>query len=692
MIGPSGESADTLSYSSADPSTRSTLRTVLFGTSGNVLHQFTRYWIVGGLAFVVDFGSLYLLTEFAGLHYLVSAAVAFLFGLVTNYLLSRAWVFDRRTMDTATAEFAIFTMIGLVGLGLNEVIIWSLREKGHLHYLLSKAIASAIVLIWNFGARKVALFSERPLAAGVAQQVAVPAGQARWSAWVGAAYFLFCLLVQASTGAWQAAFAAYPDEPAHFVGAVMIRDWLLSGRWTTPLQFAQDYYSHYPYVALGYWPPAFDVVTGLEFLVLGVGRMQALLVTAACAAAGAWLLFRLLSRRVGLVVAACAGTLYLCLPAVQRCMCAVMVDHMTACLCIAASVWLLRYLQQPGYRNGIFLAALCTGAILSKYSAAYIVLLPMAAILLFGRGALLRKPSFLIQPLVLALLIGPWALWTRELTFHGLPSKQPALTANRAASFVVQTFEIFPPVLMAVVILGLLALLVLPAAWRKDIGVVALLCVGHLSFLFFSPVLAEPRYLFVPAASLLVLSFAGWAAALQRTSGGNRYAGAVSVSVVLLTTAFALVYFGRYPRPPQYPIRSIVEVVLRNKAWAGQRLLVPSDLEGPFIAEFVAQERSRPALYLLRPSKILASSDWFGGNYAPFFRTPEQMLEYFRENPVKVVIWHQRPEKAQDMHERLLGDMLQRNPLFWRIADSGAAAHTTPSWAVYEFAQLPESR
>jgi putative flippase GtrA len=113
---------------------------------------------VGGLAFVIDFGSLYLLTEFAGLHYLISAAVAFLFGLLTNYCLSRLWVFDRRTMESVTAEFLVFAVIGIVGLGLNEAIIWFVAEKIHFHYMVAKAISAGIVLLWNFGARKSLLF------------------------------------------------------------------------------------------------------------------------------------------------------------------------------------------------------------------------------------------------------------------------------------------------------------------------------------------------------------------------------------------------------------------------------------------------------------------------------------------------------------------------------------------------------
>jgi len=41
----------------------------------NTLVQLFRYSFVGGFAFLLDFGSLFALTEFVGLHYLVSAVI-----------------------------------------------------------------------------------------------------------------------------------------------------------------------------------------------------------------------------------------------------------------------------------------------------------------------------------------------------------------------------------------------------------------------------------------------------------------------------------------------------------------------------------------------------------------------------------------------------------------------------------------
>lgn len=120
--------------------------------------QFGRYIFVGGLAFVVDIGTLFLLTSKAEVHYLVSAALAFLLGLMANYILSRGWVFPRRALQNATLEFAVFGAIGVVGLGLNELGMWLLSSFLGLYYLYSKLITTAVVFFWNFGARKMSLF------------------------------------------------------------------------------------------------------------------------------------------------------------------------------------------------------------------------------------------------------------------------------------------------------------------------------------------------------------------------------------------------------------------------------------------------------------------------------------------------------------------------------------------------------
>jgi putative flippase GtrA len=120
--------------------------------------EFGRYLVVGGAAFVVDYGTLVLLAGVLGVHYLVAAALAFLAGLTFNYLLSIRWVFKKRTSRSAAAEFAVFAVIGIVGLGINEGVLALLTGVGGIHWAITKLVSTAIVLVWNFGARKIALF------------------------------------------------------------------------------------------------------------------------------------------------------------------------------------------------------------------------------------------------------------------------------------------------------------------------------------------------------------------------------------------------------------------------------------------------------------------------------------------------------------------------------------------------------
>jgi 4-amino-4-deoxy-L-arabinose transferase-like glycosyltransferase len=503
------------------------------------------------------------------------------------------------------------------------------------------------------------------------------------------ASFAFCLAVQGFSGAWSAGFDGCPDEASHFVGAAMMRDWLASGRWFEPLEFARNYYNHFPFFAVGYWPPLFHFLTAIWLFVAGVGRQQSLLIPAAFAAGTGWLVFELVQPRAGLVAGVCAGTLYMSLPVARQSMCQVMVDHMTAFLCIATAVCLIRYLKQPVLWNGIFCAVSCGCAILSKYSALYTAVLPFLAVLLLRRFELLRKPSLLVQPFVVALIVGPWVLWTRKLASYGLPSEREALTVKRAASFVLVAFKIFPPVLLAVILLGLIALLVRPRAWRDDIVVSSLFSAGHLAFLILSPVGAESRYLLVPAAFFLVAAFTGWSEALAMISSGGRWASAIS-AVVAILTVFVVFQLAHAAPMPQDRFRNVVEFIVKDPARVGQRIVMDPDFEGPLIAEFVVQSRHRPSYYLLRPGKILAYSDWFGGNYSSDFGTPEKMMEYFRQHPVSLIIWNKRPEIRRERHGAKLEEMLQQYPLSWHeVVSFGSEGVSASSWTIYEYYASP---
>lgn len=133
---------------------------LIAGQASNTFIQFLRYSCVGGIAFVIDFGSLYILTEYAGFYYIVSATISFLLGLVINYVLSTIWVFAESRFNKRLAEFLIFAIIGLIGLGLNNLFLYIFTDKLNLYYMVSKLITAALVMLWNFFARKIILFTK----------------------------------------------------------------------------------------------------------------------------------------------------------------------------------------------------------------------------------------------------------------------------------------------------------------------------------------------------------------------------------------------------------------------------------------------------------------------------------------------------------------------------------------------------
>lgn len=137
------------------------IKSLFTGEAKGTIVQLFRYGFVGGAAFLVDYGALYILTEFAGFHYLLSATIAFILGLLTNYLLSISWVFNNGKMSNRLLEFLVFALIGVIGLGLNTIIMYISTDLLGVHYMISKIISTVLVFFWNFFARKFILFKSK---------------------------------------------------------------------------------------------------------------------------------------------------------------------------------------------------------------------------------------------------------------------------------------------------------------------------------------------------------------------------------------------------------------------------------------------------------------------------------------------------------------------------------------------------
>ena len=120
--------------------------------------KFIKFGLVGVSGVVVDFGTTWLLKEKLQLNKYVANSTGFMLAVFSNYILNRIWTFH--SQDTAVGvQFAKFFMVALIGLGMNNALIYFFNEKQKFSFYFSKAIATAIVMLWNFGANYLFTFT-----------------------------------------------------------------------------------------------------------------------------------------------------------------------------------------------------------------------------------------------------------------------------------------------------------------------------------------------------------------------------------------------------------------------------------------------------------------------------------------------------------------------------------------------------
>lgn len=143
------------------------IKTILFGKTDDTKVQIARNAVVEGVRYATNMLILWTLTEFVlGKEYLgVSTAIASLLAGLVNYALCSLWVFHKveKKAEKNLLQFALFTAIGAVGLGINVGITTFLTRQMDVNYLISNTIAQIVVFFFNFFMRKKLVFEREKL-------------------------------------------------------------------------------------------------------------------------------------------------------------------------------------------------------------------------------------------------------------------------------------------------------------------------------------------------------------------------------------------------------------------------------------------------------------------------------------------------------------------------------------------------
>lgn len=127
-----------------------------------LIEQMIKFGFVGFLCFFIDYGIMVLLTEVAGIVYLVSSACSFTVSVIVNYILSVTFVFETDKEKSRIKEFIVFVFLSIIGLGINQLCMWFGVELLHISYLIVKIGATAVVMVYNFISRKLIIEKKEP--------------------------------------------------------------------------------------------------------------------------------------------------------------------------------------------------------------------------------------------------------------------------------------------------------------------------------------------------------------------------------------------------------------------------------------------------------------------------------------------------------------------------------------------------
>lgn len=491
-------------------------------------------------------------------------------------------------------------------------------------------------------------------------------------------FFALTVALQKMGGAYHSEFGGHPDEAAHYVTGLMVRDYIAAGFPGSPMTYAKKYYDHYPKVALGNWPPVFYLVQSAWTLPFSPQRVSVLLLMGFLTAVLATLLFSALMKAFGFGGALAGGLLLIALPLTQRHTAMVMTEIPVAVFSFAALIFFARFLETSKTSDSIGFGLCAALTILTKGSGLFLGLVPPLAILLARKFSLLKRPALWYSAIIVFVLCFPWTWKFRDVARAGWMEGNPSL------HFTKQAIEYYPKKLLLSVGfgLGLWTVVGFLAGLRRGFKQVSgsecsiVFATALFSLLVFHAVVPcglEDRHLVPVLPVVIFFSIVGVNSICAFINARKKNSRVSPVHLLgLAVLAFVIqAFFTAQGEPWQRRLVpekgfegfSPVAQSLLKKVKRDSGFLVSSDSrgEGMFISE-VAMREKRPGHVVQRASKALSSSNWSGGAYKPRFETEEALTDFLKQSSIEyLVVDTSVPTVWRRAHHEMLQHVAEKN-------------------------------
>lgn len=111
--------------------------------------KFLKFSAVGFSGLLVDYSVTYIFKEWVKVQKYIANSIGFTVAASTNYILNRIWTFESDNPEIAF-EYTSFLIISLIGLGINNLVLWMILRNFKINFYVAKFFAIVVVTLWNF--------------------------------------------------------------------------------------------------------------------------------------------------------------------------------------------------------------------------------------------------------------------------------------------------------------------------------------------------------------------------------------------------------------------------------------------------------------------------------------------------------------------------------------------------------------
>ena len=396
-------------------------------------------------------------------------------------------------------------------------------------------------------------------------------------------------------------------------------------------------------------------------MAFGTDRMSIMFLLVSFTTAWAFIFYLISRTAFGTIGAAVCAVLLVLLPVTQKSTSAVMLEIPFAVMMLLAMAAYARYLERERTADALVFGLCAAMALLVKYNALALALVPPLCVILTGRHYLWRSKSFWLPAAVVLIIAGPWCWTMRHLALYAAdmgtrtPTLMTALAANAKNTVVVAGPVVFVLAVFGSVLIRFNIRRRLQDGSGKSYSLYVVAAAMILALFIFHTVIHRLylRYFLPAAPALMLLS----RPSLEYLHSVFRKRTALTVATLSLIICLHVASTFGVPLKQTSAYVQAADAVISSGLPHKGAVFVSADAEGEgmITAEFVMRDR-RPDRYVVRASKVLATQDVMGDKYQLKYHTPEQVMSVLDSIPVAIVVMQRCPKGKCGQHENLLNE------------------------------------